>query len=339
MNNKKISFIVPVYNVEQYLKQCIESIINQNIEPKEIILVNDGSTDNSKLICEEYSKKFKNIKVINKKNGGLSSARNEGIKNATGEYLFFVDSDDFLIGDYISSIYNECKKNDLDIIRCIYCRYNNEKGEIIEKNEKRKLYYDKVLSGIEFLKEEIKNNTYEVVAWLGLFKREYLMKNNIKFTENVTHEDHEFFLKCLLSEKNNNIMKKDLIIYGYRIREGSITKTPRIDNITDILKNIYSMKKFVNELNLREKEKAIAMKPISAIFYQLTSVYGRLSYEDKKIAYEMVPKDLKKEMIKYSFNKYQKIKIILFFDFKELLDLIYKIKQDYLLRKIKNSKL
>ncbi|MGU8908541.1 glycosyltransferase [Clostridium perfringens] len=326
MYNKKVSFIIPVYNVEKYLKECIESVIRQSIEQKEIILVNDGSTDDSKLICQEYAKKFNYIKVINKNNGGLSSARNEGIKNSTGEYLFFVDSDDFLLGDYIHYIYNECKKNNLDIIRCVYCRYDDEKKEIIEKKEEDKIYYNKVLSGIEFLESEIKSNSYEVVAWLGLFKRDYLIRNNINFIENVTHEDHEFFLRCLLSERNNRIMKKNIELYAYRIREGSITKKPVLNNIRDIIKNIYSMKEFLNTLNLSKKEQNIAMKAVGAMFYQLTSIYGRLSKEDKDIAYKLVNQNLSKDIIKNSFNNYQKLKIIMFFNFRRILDIVYKVK-------------
>ncbi len=326
MCNKKVSFIIPVYNVEKYLKECIESVLRQSIEPKEIILVNDGSTDDSRLICDEYSRKFNYIRVINKKNGGLSSARNEGIKNSNGEYLFFVDSDDFLLGDYITYIYNECKKNNLDIIRCVYCRYDDEKKEIIEKREEDEFYYNKALSGIEFLESEIKSNRYEVVACLGLFKREYLIRNNINFIENVTHEDHEFFLRCLLSEKNNRIMKKNIEIYAYRIREGSITKKPILNNIGDIIKNIYNMKEFLNGLNLSKEEKNIAMKSVGAIFYQLTSIYGRLSKKDKDIAYKLVNENLSKDIIKYSFNNYQKFKIIMFFYFRRILEIVYKIK-------------
>lgn len=326
MNNVKVSFIVPVYNVEKYLSECLDSLISQTIDSKEIILINDGSTDKSLDICNEYSDRYSIIKVITKKNGGLSSARNVGIDNSTGEYIFFVDSDDFLLGDYTSRIYNECVENELDIIRCIYCIYNDNKKELILRIDDTKQYYNKPLLGLEFLREEIINKTYEVVACLGLFRREYLLKKRLKFTEGVTHEDHEFFLKCLLADSNCKVMKRDLKIYAYRQREASITNTPQLKNIQDILKNVDSMKNYIDELNLSKEEKKIAMKPISAIFYQLTSVYGRLSKQDKKKAYKLVSKKLARDMIKYAFDKHQKIKIVMFFYFRIAVDIIYKIK-------------
>ena len=111
----KISVIVPVYNVEKYLTKCVDSIMNQTYKDLEIILVDDGSTDNSGKICDEYVKKDKRFKVIHKKNGGLSDARNVGIKNSTGEYLSFIDSDDYIDNDMIECLYNACIKNNADI--------------------------------------------------------------------------------------------------------------------------------------------------------------------------------------------------------------------------------
>ena len=106
----KVSVIVPVYNVEQYLSDCLESICRQTLKGIEIIVVNDGSTDNSLSIIKSFQQKYSNIKLINKKNGGLSSARNAGIDMAVGEYLFFVDSDDFITPDYVATLYGLCEK-------------------------------------------------------------------------------------------------------------------------------------------------------------------------------------------------------------------------------------
>lgn len=323
----KISFIVPVYNVEKYLDECIKSILLQDLEEKEIILINDGSQDNSGKICDEYAQRYSFIKVIHQRNAGLSSARNRGISEARGEYIFFIDSDDFLIGNCISELYRISKENNLDILRCKYSRYKEEEKIIEEKDIIQAPYFKKVLAGNVFLENEINYRLYEVVACMGLFSTEYLKNNNIKFTERVTHEDHEFFLKCLLSQKNNRVMKLDYNIYAYRERGGSITKTPKLRNITDILSNIKSMKNFISSIELEKKDFSTANKTVSTLFYQLTSIYGRLKKEDKKNAIKMIPRQLSRELIKYSYDNHQKIKIILFFYARPIVNGIYKIKK------------
>ena len=118
MNKPLISVVVPVYNVEQYLKKCLDSIIKQKYNNLEIIIVNDGSTDNSQKICQEYVKKDKRIKLITQKNQGLSAARNTGIDNAHGKYISFVDSDDYLDLEFINELYNTIIENKSDISAC-----------------------------------------------------------------------------------------------------------------------------------------------------------------------------------------------------------------------------
>lgn len=326
-----VSFIVPVYNVEKYLSDCLITIINQTNVSKEIILVNDGSTDNSLKICKNFTNKYDFIKIIDKKNGGLSSARNEGLKHAKGEYIYFIDSDDILIGNHTYDMYKICKKNNLDIIRAEYCLCT-EDNQIVDKKILTHSYINKVLNGIQFLEAESKYNSYEVTAWSGMFKTDYLIKNKIFFRENVTHEDHEYFLKCLLTNKNNRVLKINTQTYGYRVRPGSITKTPSLKNIRDILYNINNMDVFIDNLNLSKGQKSIAYKTVSALFYQLTSVYCRLLEEDKLIASTLIPTDRKfrNKVILYSFNIHQKLKIILFLYARNLMDFIYIKKQKIL---------
>ena len=129
MNKPKISVIVPVYNVDRYLEICIDSLINQTYDNLEIILINDGSTDDSKLICEKYLKLDKRIKLINQKNKGVSSARNNGIRNSSGEYIVFVDSDDWVDLDYFERLYNAAKKYDSDIALATNIRVGKRKSK------------------------------------------------------------------------------------------------------------------------------------------------------------------------------------------------------------------
>ena len=123
MENKLISIIVPVYNVEEYLKQCLDSILEQTFSDYEVILVNDGSTDNSGLICQEYAEKDSRIRYFEKENGGLSDARNYGIEQAQGEYLTFVDSDDFLDKMHLNVLYTALVSNNVDISIVNYANY------------------------------------------------------------------------------------------------------------------------------------------------------------------------------------------------------------------------
>lgn len=118
MEKEKISIIVPIYNVEKFLPRCVESLVNQTYGNIEILLIDDGTKDNSAIMCDEYAKKYNNVKAFHKKNGGLSDARNYGIEKATGKYIAFVDSDDFVNKDYCKILYNNLIKNDADISIC-----------------------------------------------------------------------------------------------------------------------------------------------------------------------------------------------------------------------------
>lgn len=325
----KVSFIVPVYNVEDYIQECLESLLKQDINEKEILIINDGSTDKSLEICEKYKNKHSCIKIINKANGGLSSARNKGIEVAKGEYIFFVDSDDFLLGNYINEMYENCKKNNIDIFRGVYTRYDNRSKILENIILENKEYYDKVMSGIDFLENEIKYDSYEVIACLGLFKKEYLDKNRIRFTEGVTYEDHEFFMKCLLSSTDSRVIKKNKLIYAYRDRDGSITKVPKIENINDMINNINRMNLFIDSLNMNGRDVKIAKVPISITFNHMISLYYRLPKKHKKGLYSEIRKNVKYNMVKYAYNLKQHLKILIFMYFRGILDLIFYFKNIY----------
>ena len=126
----KLSVIIPVYNVEEYLNECLDSITNQTLEGIEIICIDDGSTDNSPNLLKEYQKKDQRIKIITKENGGQATARNLGIKEAHGEYIAFIDSDDFIEPEMLEKLYTKAKNNNLDIAMCKIATYNNQTKEI-----------------------------------------------------------------------------------------------------------------------------------------------------------------------------------------------------------------
>jgi glycosyltransferase involved in cell wall biosynthesis len=186
----KISVIVPVYNVENYLSRCVESIIKQTCTNLEIILVDDGSTDASGKMCDEYAQRDNRITVIHKKNGGLSDARNAGLDIATGEYIGFVDSDDFIALNFYEILYNTLVENDSDLVYCKYQKFENEAN--IKETENYKVFqYD----NIEFLNNFYDDTTYKIVVWNKLYKRN--IWENLRFPFGKIHEDvfvvHEVF--------------------------------------------------------------------------------------------------------------------------------------------------
>ncbi len=211
--NKLISVIVPIYNVEPYLKRCIDSIINQTYKTIEIILVDDGSTDNSSKICDEYKNKDKRIKVIHKKNGGLSSARNRGLDIAKGKYITFIDSDDYVDNDYIEYLYNLIKKYKTKMSICI-ARVKYENGKIIDKENNKEM----LLNQKETLEKMLYQNDINVSSWAKMYDRNLFKK--IRFPEGKIFEDTYTTYKLVL--KCNNISIGVVSKYNYMIRSNSI---------------------------------------------------------------------------------------------------------------------
>ena len=207
--NNKISIIIPVYNVEKYLKQCIESVMNQTYKQLEIILVDDGSKDMSGSICDEYVKKDDRIKVIHKENGGLSSARNAGIQAATGKYIMFLDSDDFLEEYACEILYNEIESRNLDYVMGNY---------IYTTSEGKKWEYPMfpVKDSFEVSLQDYKKSFFVMnsVVVNKIFKREFIQKNNFKFVEGAIAEDAIFCSSCYTKSPKSYFLNK--IMYNYR---------------------------------------------------------------------------------------------------------------------------
>lgn len=227
---KLISIIVPVYNVEKYLEKCVKSIINQTYKNIEIILVNDGSKDNSGKICEQLKEKDNRIKIIHKENGGLSDARNAGLKIARGEYIGFVDSDDYIAEDMFETLYNLNKKYNSEIsIVSYYEMYN---GKVISVRDTKKL---EEMTKIEAIKELLMDTKIQSYAWNKLFKRELF--NNIEFPTNKNFEDIATTL--LLFEKANKVVLLEEPKYYYVRRDNSIIGTRNYKTYKDYLDVIY----------------------------------------------------------------------------------------------------
>ena len=215
-NNDKISIIVPVYNVEKYLARCLDSIIDQTYTNIEIILVDDGSLDESGKICDEYAKKDKRIKVIHKQNGGLSSARNSGIEMASGKYVCFIDSDDYIEKDMIEYLYKGVKKYHADIVVCGLSNiYSNGKIECATIPREDIIYNRKQALDIHLLTGYIDH-----VICDKIYKKELF--NDIKFPEGKIYEDMMTTYKLI--DKVDKVVLRPDSKYNYCRRSDSISE-------------------------------------------------------------------------------------------------------------------
>lgn len=320
----RLSYIVPAYNMEKYLDECLQSILNTQICSSEIILVDDGSTDSTPVICDKYAEQFECVHVIHKQNGGISSARNTGIENAKGKYVCFIDSDDYIKTEFVEEFLAICEINNLDIIRGWYGIYEEAENTFIKHPFPNITYANCVLSGKEFLDKSVSEKANEVVPWLGLFRKEYLQKNVLRFPEGISYEEDQlFFLESLLNDESCRIYQSNIEFYIYRKRAGSATKTPTLKQVEDILYIVKKEAELVKKLKLQGKIKKSALKYICSSFYQLTSIYGRLEKDEAIKVPQMVPFWMKKLCIRYPYDKHQWIKIMLFTYARWLVDYVY----------------
>ena len=213
MNNIRISIIIPVYNTSKFLEKCLKSIIEQNFKEIEIICVNDGSTDNSLEILEKLQKKDNRIIIINKENGGLTSARNAGLKEAKGKYCLNIDSDDWIEQGYLKTLYERAEKDDLDItLSNIIFDYLDEPQKNYILND-LKISNTEIITGDEYINVFLKENFYGY-TWNKLIKTELYKKNNIKYNEDIFMlEDVEIILR--LSKFAKKIGKINKAFYHY----------------------------------------------------------------------------------------------------------------------------
>lgn len=241
----EISIILPVYNVEEYLDECIQSILNQTFKNYELIIINDGSTDDSGKICDGYAIKDKRIKVIHKENGGISSARNVGIKQSSGNFIVFIDSDDYIEANMLECLYEYITKYNTDMVICdfVYKCENNIINNEVNEN-KIKIYNSREAQA------ELYGNKYLnfAVAWSKIYRKSLF--NDLYFDENRIHED-EFIAHKILNKCNKIIFIPNKL-YVYRIRNNSITNSKYSLKRFDRVYAIEDRLKFYRELNLSE---------------------------------------------------------------------------------------
>ena len=210
-----ISVIIPVYNVQDYLPRCLDSVINNSYSNLEIICVNDGSTDNCADILKNYENKDSRIRVFSKENGGLSSARNEGLKHCTGNLIAFIDSDDWIHKDYFMILLEHQKKNDYDVVICNYVRTSDDNAlnhDLIQCES----FEEKTLDRKEYMSAHVTKS----YVWGKLYKRKCL--EGLLFDEQEKIEDAWFNMQFVLLNKNMKACFVDIPLYGYYVRANSL---------------------------------------------------------------------------------------------------------------------
>lgn len=259
MQRDLVSVIIPVYNVKEYLTECLESVLNQSYSNLEVILINDGSTDKSGEICDYYEKTDERIKVIHKRNGGLSDARNIGLDNCAGKFICFVDSDDYIHRDFIKVLYESLKTNKVDISLSSFSSV--KLSDKIDFKEFKRMSFEEFFF-------EIKSLPIKIIVCNKLYKKEIWDK--VRFENCKLHEDVYAFLKTTY---NRTFVYTPQELYFYRERKGSITNMPSEKSFIDSTEGFMEILNFF-ERNDRKYSKVILNELIYLnvrYFYQ----YGR----------------------------------------------------------------
>lgn len=299
-NNVLLSIIVPAYNVENYINKCISSLLNQNTDDYEIVVVNDGSTDRTAEIIESDFKG--RVNYINKeKNTGLSDTRNVGMKAAKGEYIVFVDGDDYVdetcVGEIKATIQ---EKQEIDVI---YLGHFEERNGQQKKLKGFESECNKVWTAEDFFKSELGRRSFPVPACFAVYRRKFLVENHLKFTTGIFHEDELWSAEIALKAKN--VMTTDLCYYHYVIRANSITqKKDLTQNGLDVIYICNKMITMLEEINDPILKKLFANH--IAMLYMKGMCRGKLYRKQYRSAFSRwIP-------IRYAYFALDRLKAILF---------------------------
>ena len=277
----QISVIVPVYNVESYLSQCLDSILNQTFTDFECICINDGSKDNSLAILQKYASKDSRIKIINQENKGLAVTRNIGIKNSIGQYIAFVDSDDWLTEDCLYKSFNKIKETSADVVQFNYKFYYSKEDKYESKRvfESEKIKKEDTISAIL-------QKSYEGPVWRRIYKKDVLLKNNLFFYEGRVSEDGVFSAVLFLYTQNVVYIEDELYIYRKQTASAITSNLSKL--FVDWFYNFFTMIKDIKNRNFLSEE---AIKWCIHVFCW---DYSRIGKEQTK--------DIQKEMLVHSIN-------------------------------------
>lgn len=318
MEKDLVSIVVPVYKVEKYIRECIDSILNQTYKNLEVILVDDGSLDNCPYICDQYALKDKRITVYHKKNGGLSDARNYGLKMANGRYVMFIDSDDYIENDMVETLLKNIinYKADISICDC-YFLYKDKIIKNDVENNIQEMSHDEALLRLN------KQNSFGFAAWNKMYKKELF--STISFPKGKVNED--WYIMYKIFDKAKKVIYQPIAKYYYRQRKSSISKDSSI-NYNPILASTrctkYMQRKYPNLV-----ENAYG----NEIFADIT-VYNRLiNIKGEKIKKKYIKRKIKEnknkmERFRLYFENKKVVQIYLLIYFPIIYKILYNLKKD-----------
>ena len=265
-----ISIIIPVYNVETYLVECIESVLKQTYQNIEILLIDDGSPDNSGKICDEYAKKDSRVRVIHKENGGVSSARNVGLEQAKGEYLTFVDSDDFVDECYVEKMYDNLQENNSDLVFCSYSNYIDGKSEKSKEKLPENLKVDiQNENFIDFICRFFIYKDYVFGSvWRILYTKKFINSLNFNLSVKIG-EDSLFLLNAILQTQKISFIKAPL--YFYRQNKNSVMHNYKKNYLKSQLSLYFELKKLFGLFKDKKSKNVFQTHSVFLCYYTLTN--------------------------------------------------------------------
>ena len=294
----RFSVILPIYKVEKYLAECVDSILNQSFNDFEVILVDDGSPDASGAMCDEYAKKDARVKVIHKKNGGQSAARNDGFKIAIGEYIIFIDSDDYITdNDFLKEIDIKICETGSDIVLYKFSKFYDS----TRKMDAPAFSLDFV-SGIndsdKLLYELVQRDAYYGMAWIKAYRREAAVNAGVLFDEGLICEDMDWYFNLILNSSGISAIDKSFI--AYRQREGSVTATLKIKTLTDFIFTLEKWHEIIKSADMTGVKRQALLGALAKYYSNLLIVYMRIKDKEKK-KYKKRIKALS-ELLNYSIS-------------------------------------
>ena len=316
MDEIKVSIIIPVYNSEKYLGKCLDSIIAQTYKNFEIIVVDDGSKDSSAKICDDYALSDSRVKVIHQKNGGTSKARNAGLKAAAGDYITFMDNDDYWKSDdCLEKVINRLKESRADVmIHTPYVYWQDTKELVSPKNTiKREQIYGK--PSYDVINTIIKNGLMDRCVWSKLFKREIIEKNSLKFPENCRNEDTYFIGEIFMYAESYDWMEESFYIYRKGHEESQTSKRLSYQSLNDLQRIVCKYIDMLNKAEIEELKKEALYNYIAYLY----SVWMGQSYLIDRKSY--------KKEIRLDTVKMKKYDYILKYDADPSVALIRKVKK------------
>lgn len=306
-----VSVIVPIYNVENYLQKCIESVLSQSYQNLELILVNDGSPDNSESIIKHYASLDCRVIPINQSNGGVSSARNKGIKISKGKYILFLDADDYYSNNFVEKMVKCAENNKCDLVSCSFIAFG------IDKVPKVKQIKSKILSNIEAISLSLGYNSFNGYVWNKLFKRSIIEKNSLKFENNKSACEDLLFLGKYLNHCKSVFVMEDRL-YNYRQNNIGANRSRYSEKgIFDLslLQSIYVSDYFINYFNNALITDAAKMHQVreSGIILRSMVVNDSCGLDEYRKLKMIVRKNAFKFILSKESSYYQKVSILLTF--------------------------